>query len=387
MSLVTSKRLSRAAARAAAPRPPSRRCFRRRLEGYADQQSVLAGQSFRLYVSTTARSFRVDAFRFGWYSGHQARLVWASGPVRGQRQTAVRTAAGTHMVTAPWRPSLSVSTAGWPPGAQPSAHASSGAERYVPLTVRSRSIAGKVVMLEEVTTWQAYNPWGGYDLYDGPQGFGDRSYAVSFDRPYDLTGAPIVSASTSPQLRWRKRTGVPLAYETDVDIDEHPGLLAGARAVISLGHDEYYSAAMRNAVLRARDARTNFAFLGANAMYRHIRFAASALGPDRVEIAYKVARLDPDYGRDKAATTQDWRVHRIHDRRASSPACSTSATRSALRTSFTTRAAGSSPGTGVRGGTLFPGLVGPEYDRVNPAVHVPRSLQVLAHSPVHLRGP
>ncbi len=48
------------------------------IDGYADQQSVLPGQSFRLYVSTTATLFRVDVFRFGWYSGHQARLVWAS---------------------------------------------------------------------------------------------------------------------------------------------------------------------------------------------------------------------------------------------------------------------------------------------------------------------
>ena len=71
-----------------------------------------------------------------------------------------------------------------------------------------------------------------------------------------------------------ERTGVPLAYETDVDLDQHPGLLAGARAVISLGHDEYYSLAMRNALVQARDAGTNLAFLGANAIYRHIRFAA-----------------------------------------------------------------------------------------------------------------
>src|ERR1700730_8722797 len=76
------------------------------INGYADRQSVLPGQSFRLYVSTTAKSFRVDAFRFGWYSGHQARLVWASALVPGRRQTAVRITPGTHMVTAPWRPSM-----------------------------------------------------------------------------------------------------------------------------------------------------------------------------------------------------------------------------------------------------------------------------------------
>ena len=45
------------------------------IDGYADRQSVLPGQSFRLYVSTTAKSFRVKAFRFGWYQGHKARLV------------------------------------------------------------------------------------------------------------------------------------------------------------------------------------------------------------------------------------------------------------------------------------------------------------------------
>src|SRR5215470_1562361 len=86
------------------------------INGYADQQSVLPGQSFRLYVSTTAKSFQVKAFRFGWYHGHQARLVWTSPPARGQRQTAIRTAPGTHLVTAPWRPSLTVTTTGWPPG-------------------------------------------------------------------------------------------------------------------------------------------------------------------------------------------------------------------------------------------------------------------------------
>ncbi len=268
------------------------------IDGYADQQSVLPGQSFRLYVSTTASSFRVDAFRFGWYSGHQARLVWASAPVRGQRQTAVRTAAGTHMVTAPWRPSLTVSTASWPPGSYLlRLDASSGAERYVPITVRSASTAGAVVILNDNTTWQAYNTWGGYSLYQGPDGLpSDRGYAVSFDRPYDGDGAVRFLAFDQSAIAQAERTGIPLAYETDVDLDQHPGLLAGARAVITLGHDEYYSLAMRNALTQARNAGTNLAFLGANAIYRHIRFAAG----DRVIICYKAAALDPLFGKDNA---------------------------------------------------------------------------------------
>ena len=37
--------------------------------GYAGQASVLPGEPFTLYVSTTSREFRVKAFRMGWYGG------------------------------------------------------------------------------------------------------------------------------------------------------------------------------------------------------------------------------------------------------------------------------------------------------------------------------
>src|SRR5581483_2967487 len=37
-------------------------------------------------------------------------------------------------------------------------------------------------------------------------------------------------------------------------------------------------------------------------------------------------------------------------------------------------------GTGVQKGTSFAHLVGPEYDRANPVVQLPRPFQVVAHS-------
>ena len=224
------------------------------IEGFASRVSVLPGQSFRLYVSTTSASFRVQAFRMGWYHGTRARQVWQSGPVRARHQPGRRVHWTTRTVTAPWHPSLTVSTAGWPPGAYLlRLDAASGAQRYVPVTVRSPSTAGKVVLLLGTTTWQAYNQWGGYSLYGGPGGPADRAYAVSFDRPYDGNGATLFLAFDEPPIALAERTaGVPLAYETDNDIADHPSLLNGARAVISLGHDEYYSASMRAALLAAR---------------------------------------------------------------------------------------------------------------------------------------
>ena len=52
------------------------------IEGYTDQVSVRPGQDFTLHVSTTASSFRVSAYRVGWYRGAQARRVWRSGEIR-----------------------------------------------------------------------------------------------------------------------------------------------------------------------------------------------------------------------------------------------------------------------------------------------------------------
>jgi hypothetical protein len=357
------------------------------IEGYASAVSVLPGQFFQLYVSTTAASFRVRAFRTGWYGGRQARQVWESDPIPGRVQAQARLVAATRTVTTLWQPSVTVRTRGWPPGAYLlRLDSAAGPRRYVPITVRSRKVTGRVVLLEGVTTWQAYNTWGGYDLYDGPHGFNDRSYAVSYDRPYDLSGASQFLYFDQPPIALAESTGVPLAYETDVDLDEHPHLLQGARAVVSLGHDEYYSTSMRTAVQRARDAGTNVAFLGANAMYRHIRFAASALGPDRTEIAYKEARLDPEFGHNNAATTQNWRDP--PDPRPESAITGVLYECDPVSDPYVVYAPGNwiFTGTGVRRGTSFTGLVGPEYDRVNASVPFPRPLQILAHSSVNCEG-
>jgi len=358
------------------------------IEGYASVVSVLPGQPFRLYVSTVSRSFLVRAYRMGWYGGDRGRQVWASARVSGHAQPPPRFEPATRTVTCRWRPSLTVPTTGWPPGAYLlKLVAAGGAERYVPLVVRSPSTAGKVVLLLGVTTWQAYNLWGGYDLYDGPGGYAGRSYRVTFDRPYDGSGADLFRSFDQPPITLAERTaGVPLAYETDVDLDEHPGLLRGARAVVSLGHDEYYSAAMRHALLRARGAGTNLAFLGANAIYRHIRFAPSPLAADRVVICYKAAALDPMRGRHRARTTQDWRDP--PDPRPESVLTGVFYECNPVSAPYVVQDPGSwlFAGTGVRKGTRFPGLVGPEYDRVNPSVPFPRPLQVLAHSPLSCGG-
>jgi hypothetical protein len=359
--------------------------------GYAGQASVLAGQSVPLFVSTTSRSFQVRAFRMGWYGGDLARLVWQSGNIRGHRQRKPSLEHATRTVQADWGPSVTVPTDGWPDGSYLlRLDADSGAQRFVPLTVRSASTAGKVVIKNSVATWQAYNMWGGYDLYNGPGGTADyasRSLAVSLDRPLDGDGAYLFLVHERKLIELAERLGLPLAYETNMDIAEQPRLLDGASALISLGHDEYWSPPERAHVTAARDAGVNVAFLGANAMFRRTRLADTKLGPCRMVICYKTSYLqDPLYGHDNALVTSDWREPPHPDPESSLTGTLYESNPTDADFVVTSPDAWLFAGTGVRQGTRFRGLVGIEYDRVNPDYAVQRPIEVLSHSPLTCRG-
>ena len=363
------------------------------ISGYADHVSVLPGQPVRLFVSSRARSYTVTALRMGWYGGLQARVVWQSGRLPGVQQSAPAVGpAPRRTVVARWSPSLTVDTTGWTEGDYLlKLDAGSAGAHFVPLVVRSDSTAGRVVILNAVTTWQAYNAWGGYSLYHGAGGrtdFAGRARAVNFDRPYDRDGANLFINYEQPVVAYAEKQGVPLAYVTTTDVIANPQLLDGARAILSLGHDEYWTPALKQVVTTARDRGTNLAFLGANAVYRRIRLDQSALGygANRVEVDYKIGREDPLYGHDNSQVTanfpdqpdpqpQNDLIGMLYECFGAQDAYVVQ------RPDFWLFA-----GTGVRQGTRFPGLVGPEYDRAYPKPGTPRPLEVVAHSPVSCRG-
>jgi len=172
-----------------------------------------------------------------------------------------------------------------------------------------------------------------------------------------------------------------------MDIAAEPNLLAGASALISGGHDEYWTPAERTNVTAARDAGVNLAFLGANAMFRRIRLDATALGPDRLVICYKTSYpRDPMFGVQDALVTSDWREPPRPDPESSLigtlyegyPAVAPYVVAAPDSWVFA--------GTGMPAGARFANLVGVEYDRVNPAYPVPRPIQVLSHSPLVCQG-
>jgi hypothetical protein len=356
------------------------------LAGYFGQVSVLAGEDATLYATSTLGDYTLTAYRLGWYGGTGARAVWTSPtPVRGVPQPRAEVAAD-RTVTTRWQPSATVPTTGWPEGSYLVVLRApgSGKASYVPLVVRTGELRDRLVLDSANLSYQAYNQWGGHSLYKGPTGaFATRSHRVSFDRPYDRGGAmehfkfevPIVQRAE----RVAAEAGLNLGYTTAWDLDRRPGILAGARGLVTMGHDEYWTVPERDAVEQARDAGTNLAFLGANAAYWRVRLTDGTTGAGRTMVGYKDAGLDPVQG---PATTALWRGAPAPKPENSLtgmlyecfPARGPLVVRDASFFAFAAAKA--------TDGATYPGLVGTEIDRAYPIAGTPKNVQVVAHSPV-----
>lgn len=372
------------------------------IEGYADKVSGQVGDTVTLFVSAQDPTFTVAAFRMGWYQGKGARLIWRSASVAGQVQPPPTLSAGTYTVECAWAPSTRVTlTPAWPPGDYLfKLTASGGQVRYVPFVVRDDASRAAYVIQNSVTTWQAYNWWGGYclyygptvpgSIYSGPHGaagrvFANRARVVSYDRPYPhdwAYGASDFMGNELPMVMLAEKLGLDVTYWTDVDLHARPQLLLHHRALISLGHDEYWSAAMYDGALAGSRAGVNLMFLGANACYRHIRFEASPLGADRRVICYKVPTEDPLYGVDNARVTANWPSG--PDPRPESVLIGNMYQSNGVDADLVVSDAASwlLVGTGLADGDHLSGVIGPEYDGYDPAVPSPTNLTVVAHSPV-----
>jgi hypothetical protein len=361
------------------------------IEGFADHTSVHPGQRVRLFVSTTAPRYTVTAFRIGDYPPTGGARVWVSGPQVGRQQPAAVVQEPRHTVVAPWTPSLTVDTTGWPPGDYLFRLDADGVgQQFVPLTVATPDNTGRLVIVNAVTTWQAYNRWGDYSLYASRDGNpANRSRAVSFDRPYqakDMQGAGDFLFFERPFVQFAERSGLKLGYATDVDLHADPHLLVGAAGMITLGHDEYWSQSMRDNATAARDRGVNLAFLGGNEIYRHIRFEDSPLGPDRVEVDYKVFAEDPMSKTDPAQATDQWRDP--PDPRPESVLLGNIYRCNPVDGDLVVADSSNWLLQGiVTDGQVLPKLLGNEFENVDPAHYpTPRPIQVLFHSPVTCNG-
>lgn len=366
------------------------------IEGYANQVSAVSGDTVELYVNCKDPTFHVEAYRMGWYGGYGGRLIWQSAEATGVQQPEPVFTDGINMVECQWNPSVEVPiTDAWPPGAYLLKLVGSGyQQQWVPLCVRDDASTAAFAIMDAVTTWQAYNLWGSYSLYYGQAGAGqdydNRSRVVSFDRPYPLdwaNGAADFIGNELPLVLLMEKYGLDVTYMTDIDLHVNPQLVQNHSALLSLGHDEYWSLQMRQGATDALNAGVNLVFFGANACYRRIRLQPSAVGDYRQQICYKTDyEDDPLYGVDDAQVTANWPDAPAADPESSLIGSMYQSNPVNADLVITEPTSWLYNGLEAYAGASLSSVVGTEYDRYQPGSTSPDNVEILAHSPLVCQG-
>lgn len=366
--------------------------------GFANRVYAQAGDAVTLYVSTNATSYHVDAYRMGYYGGAGARLVWSSAQQGGRSQPRCPVTPGVNMVHCDgWTPSLTVAvTPDWPAGDYLLKLVGAGGQQsYVPLTVWNPESHATYLVKNDVYTWQAWNPFGGYDFYTGagrcpPNAYPlcSRARVVSYDRPYGYgQGAGDFLGSEYPLVRLLEQDGLDVTYATDFNVEQDPGFALQHRALLSLGHDECWSLDERLVAVAAESHGINIAFFAASPVLRHVRVQGSPLGPAREVVDYRDSSADPLNGHadPRQVTGNTW----------SSPPANWSEVPfvgeaysgylepNARAESFVVADASAwiFHGTGLHDGAQLPGVMVTDFDQFDPGSHPP-NLQIFAHSPI-----
>lgn len=341
----------------------------------------------------------VEWYRLGWYGGAGARLLRVDHDVHLRKQPSATVSSQTGLVEANWTPVLGTEAPlGAPSGMLLVVLRQAGkAVASTPVVLRPSPMSARrapVLFISAAATWQAYNKWGGFDLYSAkwtvPATQGKRAAVVSFDRPYLRDGgAGFLRRWELQFIRWMERNGRDVEYIADVDLEQHPSLVDGRRLLVMAGHPEYWSRPMRERVEAAVATGTNVAFLTANEIYWQTRLEDGPAGPGTRITCYKGSVLDPVAASQPSLATGRWRSFPVSDPEATLIG--------QMYGSIVNRVADwvvAEPGhwlyegTGLAAGDHLSNLIGQEFDSYFPEL-APDGTVVLARGPVDavLRDP
>lgn len=345
------------------------------LSGYAVGESLLPGDELRLKVHATGETVSVEMFRMGHYDGTGGQLVATAPAQPAVKQPGCVTRDKT-VDCSNWSVTHRFDTTSWQPGAYLAKLSDNGGnQRYVSVFLRSPSHSGAVTVMFATSTHAAYNSIGGYSLYVGlPDGSAlNRAYTVNMNRPNRGNGADKFYRYELGLVQYLESLGVPISYTTNSELHRGADSFRGSRALVMLGHDEYWSVEMRRNAEILRDRGTNLLFLGSNAAYYRTRFNA-----DFTEVtSYKLSHLDPVQDRTSTGTFRAEPYPNPEARLIGSQYdCDGANPQTDLV--VTNPSFWAFKGTGATAGSRYPQLIGHEVDKAGP--DSPQGVHIAAHS-------
>ena len=309
------------------------------IAGYPDRLSYLPGERVSFACSTSAKEFSAEIARVGG----QRQIVWDRKGLPGRAHEIPNNASSAGC---DWPEAFAIEIPrNWPSGYYEvvlrAIEPASGrlAEHLACFAVRPErrgpsDRVRRMLLLLATNTYNAYNDWGGPNLYTG-------AVRVSFLRPF----APGLLKKPQPEMRypnvegvddpeherfrawaglhgltpwsgsagwhnwersfvrWAERRGYAVDVAVNADLELHPEVLDGYRLVVSVGHDEYWSWGMRDTLEAFITAGRNVAFFSGNAVCWQARFEDGGA----TMICYKDRyRQDPVFAADHRRATTLW---------------------------------------------------------------------------------
>jgi hypothetical protein len=327
-------------------RPPG--YYEEALWAYSDATSYAPGDTVTFFVSSPAPDVTCSVRRVGAEETpvHEARGIRARQ--HGVPQDAYRAGCG-------WPETFSLRVGSdWPSGyyrCHLRAEGSAGdltADHFFVVRAANPGARARHVLVLATNTYQAYNGWGGRNLYGDDAAFADSpdqlknrptpTPVVAWDRPYSRCllqspvptriptatrrgmGEPLGLPEATAELvaagasiwdmpagfvhkweqqfvAWAERNGIALDYLAQCDLDARPDALAPYPSYLSVGHDEYWTWEERDAVEAFVESGGSASFFSGNTCYWQVRFERD--GHALVGYKFTAPADDPVLGGDR----------------------------------------------------------------------------------------
>jgi len=235
--------------------------------GYADQLSVVPGESISFHLSSSGEKVDIVIERLG---GDKKQVFEKLGVACSTQPIPDR--ASSHGCNWPKTFTLKIPD-DWKSGcyiATLSMKQNDKQARSTVLFVVRSARPGKdtkILLQLSTNTYNAYTNWGGHSLYSYHDRDGLQGHRVSFDRPLRAQ----YSNWELPFVRWAETNGYVIDYAVNSDLEFHPEILSHYRLVLSVGHDEYWSSPMRDNLEKYIAGGGNVAFFSGNTCCWQVR--------------------------------------------------------------------------------------------------------------------
>ena len=277
--------------------------------GYTNKFSFSKGETVKFYISTSEQSYQLKIYKLGINAG----LVYTSSFLQGGLQS---TPSDAYKNGCNWNKSFElIIPNNWESGVYKATFPFS--DQYynnsgeIIFIVKNNTLGSysKIGVILTVNNWNAYNNFGGKSSYDYNSTNNQKSFKVSFDRPFTHSSLNDFHDWAENLIKWMSTENILAEYITNVDIYQNPNLLSNYDVIIDVGHDEYVTLQERDQVQSFVNNGGRLMILSGNTYWWQVRLEDN----ERTMVCYKDPDKDPMLNINNEIVTTRWYDYPVYN--------------------------------------------------------------------------